>query len=169
MQNGGQVPPFFNFSIVCVLSVTKKTKNRFVATAPNADFFLLGGFDGLPAPAHQKKINATEPCDPKDDRGSNFVVSGVFAPLGTKELSRCTFLARQRFASEILRACSASWRDTRPASVRTNRGRDSSRNDSRNESGCASIGCCVSSKPLSGDFLARSAATCSFVHSSSMG
>ena len=60
---------------------------------------MRGDFDGLPALAHQKKINATEPCDPKGDRGSNFVVSGAFAPLGMKESSRRTLLARQRFAS----------------------------------------------------------------------
>jgi hypothetical protein len=64
------------------------------------NFFLRGGFDGLPAPAHQKKIKTTEPCDPKGDRGSNFVVSGVFAPPGTKESSRHTFRVRQCFASD---------------------------------------------------------------------
>jgi hypothetical protein len=31
MQNGGQVPPFFYFSVACVPGATKKTKNRFVA------------------------------------------------------------------------------------------------------------------------------------------
>jgi hypothetical protein len=64
------------------------------------NFFLRGGFDGLPAPAHQKKIKTTEPCDPKVDRGSNFVVSGVFAPPGAKESSRHTFRVRQCFASD---------------------------------------------------------------------
>jgi hypothetical protein len=117
MQNGGQMPPFFNFSIACALRATKKTKKSICGDRPRRRNFLRGSFDGLPAPAHQKKINATEPCDPKDDRGSNFVVSGVFAPLGPKESSRCTFLARQRFASEdspsmlsVLARCSPCFR-----------------------------------------------------------
>jgi hypothetical protein len=44
MQNGGQVPPFFYFSIACVLDATKKTKNRFVAPTTAAETFFARQF-----------------------------------------------------------------------------------------------------------------------------
>ena len=169
MQNGGHVSPFLIFPLHASRTPRKKRKSglRRPATAPQK--FFCGTILRVTHPHASKKNKTKQSLATQGTIGVRVLPFSAFLHSAAQKNRRAgRFLRRLAAVPEILQAHSASWRVARPVSARANRGRRFSRNGSRSESGCASIGRCVSSRRVSKDFCERSAAKCSFVHSSSM-
>jgi hypothetical protein len=151
MQNGGHVSPFLIFFFVYVLGATKKTKKRFAATGYQSQKIFCGRvLMGYPLRS-SKKNKIKQNLATQGTIGVRILPFPAFSRSQARKNRRTARFPRGDAAvPEILQAHSASWRVTRLASMRTNCGRDSSRNNARNESGCASIGCCVSSSDFPG-------------------
>jgi hypothetical protein len=147
----------------------KKTKPWFAATDRSIKNIFARWFRWATRPHASKKNKIQQNLATQRTIGVRILPLPAYSRRWAQKNRRAARVLRSyALVREILRAPSASWRVARLASIRANRGRGSPRSTSRSELGCASTGCCVSSKPLSGDFLERSAAKRRFVHSSSM-
>jgi hypothetical protein len=133
-----------------------------------SEFFLQDDFEGYP-PLRVKKNKTEQNLATQETIGVRVLpFPALLRSVAQKNRLAAHFLRRFAAVPEILQAHSASWRVARLASARANCARRFSRNGSRSESGCASIGCCVSLSRVYKDFCERSAARCRFVCSSSM-
>jgi hypothetical protein len=166
MQDGGHRAAVLIFLCTCS-GRHEKNENGFGA-GPTAGRKIFSP-DGLPSLARQKKLKPNKTLRPKRGSGVQVLLFPADSPrLARKNRGDGHFARTAAVAAEILQASSASWRIARFACADAKRRQGPSRNDFRSESGCAAIGCCVSSKPLSGEFFGRSAAKFGFVNSSAM-
>jgi hypothetical protein len=169
MQNGGQRVAVFIFLLECVPSATKKTKKRLASTGRGASEFFCGAILRVTHLHASKKNKIKQNLATQGTIGVRVLPFSPLSRAAARKNHRAVrFLRRLAAVPEILQARSACWRVARLVFARASRGRGFSRNSSRSESGCASIGRCVSSSRVSKDFCERSAAKCKFVHSSAM-